>query len=316
MKRRNVFLMIICLLTAFAGSLLVISRPDHEVNLEAVVEIWSDFVRDADRVGLTITQVSVKREMEIGREIERKISMHGRLTDDPELQAYVTSVGQPLLEHVQRKDIRYRFYIVDSPMINASAVPGGGIYVTTGMLNFLESEAELATILGHEISHVDLKHCIERLQYELAARKIVGRDLAMITAIGYRLVNLGFNEQQELEADAGGVILAAKAGYHPRAAITVFERLAKVKGDGGRKERREKPTLMVEELGTAVGKALEQYFATHPPTAKRIRQLEQVLERNARAWRGQTFYIGRSNYTDRIPRSSDERPRELMPRRA
>jgi len=260
--RRNVLLVGICLLTATAMGLLAMSRTDHQVSLESVVELWGDIIRDVDRVGLTITRVSDEREIEI----------------------------------------------------NAFALPGGGIVITTGMLNFLESEAELAATLGHEISHVDLRHCIERLQYELAARKIVGRELAMIARIQYQLVNLGFNEQQELEADAGGVILAAKAGYDPRAAITVFERLAKVKRERQVKKPREKPTLMVGELGIALEKALEHYFATHPPTDKRVRQLESVINRNASAWRGKQFYVGRSNYRDRIPRSSHARPEELVSR--
>ena len=260
--RRNVLLVGICLLTATAMGLLAMSRTDHQVSLESVVELWGDIIRDVDRVGLTITRVSDEREIEI----------------------------------------------------NAFALPGGGIVITTGMLNFLESEAELAATLGHEISHVDLRHCIERLQYELAARKIVGRELAMIARIQYQLVNLGFNEQQELEADAGGVMLAARAGYDPRAAITVFERLAKVKRERQAKKPREKPTLMVGELGIALEKALEHYFATHPPTDKRVRQLESVINRNASAWRGQQFYVGRSNYRDRIPRSSHARPEELVSR--
>ncbi|MGH7351177.1 MAG: M48 family metalloprotease [Candidatus Methylomirabilales bacterium] len=308
--RRNVVLVGVCLLTATAVGLLAMSRTDHEVSLESVVEIWADVIRDVDRLGLTMTRVSAEREMEIGQEIEKHRPW--RLKDDPVLQAYVAAVGQSLVPHVQRKGISYRFAIIDSPMINAFALPGGGIVITTGMLNFLESEAELAAILGHEISHVDLRHCIERLQYELAARKIVGRELAMIVRIQYQLVNLGFNEQHELEADAGGVILAAMAGYDPRAAKTVFERLATVQRERERKEQREKPTLMVEEVGTALKKALEHYFATHPPSSKRAQQLERLFARNAPTWRLQKFYIGRSNYRDRIPRSSEERPEELV----
>jgi len=312
MNRRNVALILICVLTAAAAALLAIGKTDTVVSLESVVEIWADVIRDMDRVGLTITRVSNEREVEIGQEIEKHRPWP--LKDDPALQVYVTSVGQALVPHIQRKAITYRFAIIHSPMINAFALPGGGIVITTGMLNFLESEAELAAILGHEISHVDLRHCIERLQYELAARKIVGRDLAMIARIQYQIVNLGFNEQQELEADAGGMILAAKAGYDPRAAITVFERLAKIKRERQVKKPREKPTLMVGELGIALEKAVEHYFATHPPTDMRVRQLESVINRNASAWRGQQFYVGRSNYRDRIPRSSEARPEELVSR--
>lgn len=308
MKRRDLTLILICLLTAAAAAVLATSKTETEVSLESVVEIWADIIRDVDRVGLTITRLSDAQEMAIGRETERR--MPYRLHPDPTLHAYISAVGQSLVPHVQRRAINYRFYVVESRMINAFALPGGGVYITTGMLDFLQSEAELAAILGHEMSHVDLRHCIERLQYELAARKVVGNDLAMIARIGHRLVSVGFNEQQELEADAAGVILAARAGYDPRAGKAVFERVARAKNERTTSRQGEKPPLMVQEVGSALQKALRQYFATHPPPERRIQQLERVFERNARAWRGQKFYIGSSNYRDRIPRASEERPHE------
>ncbi len=306
MKRHYLLLTFIGCLTVASGSLLAVSRTDYRVGLDSVVEIWADFVRDVDRVGLTMTRISAQREVELGREIERRIFINQVLKDDPELQAYVTSVGQTLLPHIQRKAIGYRFFVINSPKTAAFALPGGGIHITTGMLGFLQSESELAAILAHEISHVDLRHCIERLQYELVAKKIVGRNLAMIARIGYSLVQVGFSEQQELEADAGGAILAAKAGYDPRAAEATFERLLELEP----RNSKEKPVLMIEELGIAIGKALEQYRATHPPTAKRIQRLRRVFRSHAKEWRNLKFYVGRSNYSDRIPRSLDDRPDE------
>jgi predicted Zn-dependent protease len=314
MNRRDLFLVTICLLTLTAGGVLAISRTNQETDLDAVVEIWADVVRDLDGIGKTITRVSAKREMEIGREIKEQIDRHWPIKHDPANSHYVAKVGEQLLEHTQRKDIQYSFHILESPAINAHALPGGGIYITTGMLDFLESEAELAAILGHEISHVDLRHCIDRIQYELAVRKIGGNDLAAITRVGSMLVGLAFSEQQEMEADAGGAILAAKARYDPRAAAALFERLAKFESQrhGDRQAQREKSTSMVEELGIALGKALQHYFATHPVTEARIRELHGVFNRNTRAWQGRSFYSGRSNYQDRIPRSQSERPGEWL----
>lgn len=314
MNRRDVFLMILCLITLIAAGFLVVSRTNQETDLEAVVEIWADVIRDLDGVGKTVTRVSAKREMEIGREIRSQMDRSWTIKHDPANWHYVSRVGERLLEHTQRKDLQYSFYILDSPAVNAHALPGGGIYITTGMLDFLESEAELAALLGHEISHVDLRHSIDRIQYEIAVRKIGGSDLAAITRVGSMLVGLAFNEQQEFEADAGGALLAAKAQYDPRAAVAVLERLAKrePKTRLDRKAQRGRPTTMVEELGTALGKALEQYFATHPVTETRIRELNRVFTRNARAWQGQRFYVGRSNYQDRIPRANSERSGEWL----
>jgi predicted Zn-dependent protease len=195
----------ICSLAAVGGILLSRSRTDERASLDAVVQLTTDVTRDVNQVGLVVTQISDQREMEIGREIEREIAASGWVKHDPALQAYVTEVGQQLIQHTRRKAIGFRFYVIGSPEINAFAIPGGGIYVTTRMLEFLQSEAELATVLGHEISHVDLKHCVERLQYEVAARKIGGEDLAAIAGLGSLLVGIGFSKQQELEADAGGI---------------------------------------------------------------------------------------------------------------
>ena len=221
MRSRNLTLAGVGLVTAIAAALLFARPGGYQADLRAAVEIWADVVRDADNFGLTLTGVSTKREMEIGREIETRIGRRAGIDDDSKLRRYVEDVGAAVAEHVARKGITYRFHVMRAPMVNAFALPGGVIYVTTGMIEFLHSEAELAAILGHEASHVDLKHCIGRLQYELTVRKVVGRDLAAIAQVGYTILALGFSKQQELEADANGVILAAKAGYDPRAAQAV-----------------------------------------------------------------------------------------------
>ena len=288
------------------GILVGLSRTERPADLDSVVQLSTDLTRDASQVGMALTRISDQQETEIGHEIEAKIARSGWLKHDSTLQAYVAAVARPLTEHTRRKAIAYRFFVIESPAINAFAISGGGIYVTTGMLDFLQSEAELAVVLGHEISHVDLKHCVEQLQYKVAARKIGGDDLAAIASLASRLVGIGFSKQQELEADAGGAILAAEAGYDPRAANVAFERLSRLKPT----ERPERPTLMVGEVAVALGKALEQYFATHPPTEERIRELARVDARNARVWRGRTFYDGRWNYQERIPRSRTDQPAE------
>lgn len=254
LNRHTISLVAIGLLTALAAALLTASRTDHEVDLGTVVEIWGDVLRDVDRFGLTLTRVSTEREVEVGREIETMIARRqrlGPLVSNPKLLAYVTGVGEALAQYAQREGIEYRFHILGTDNVNAYAISGGVVLVTRGMLDLLESEAELAAILGHEISHVDFNHCIENLQYELIARKVVGHDLAAIASLGYSLIRVGFSEQQELEADAGGMILAAKAGYDPQAAIGAFRKprhIEEISSDGG-----------------VVQRAIAQYFATHPP---------------------------------------------------
>ena len=275
------------------------------MNLESVLSIWGDVVRDVDQVGLTLTRMSAEKEMEIGHGIAAKIASRRSLGGG---ERYIAEVGQRMMPYLQRDGIRYQFHVLESPDVNAHAIPGGHVYVTTGMLDFVENEAELAAVIGHEIAHVDLRHCIERLQYEQAARKVVGEDLAWLAHLGYELLRLGFSEEQELEADANGLLLAAKAGYDPGAAMTFFSRMAeRSQGVWG-----DKPGTMTGEAGKAVIGALRQYFETHPYGEVRVRQLMSLYRKNASRWEGKRFYLGRSNLRDGQSRSISERDEEWV----
>jgi predicted Zn-dependent protease len=303
--RRKTALALVCLLFAIGGIALA-THPDREsISFDAVLEIWSSIVRDVDRFGLTITQISPEREMEIGREIGEQIAAEYGESVPSDQADYVRDVGQALVPFAERHRITYSFRLID-----AFAFPGGQIYVTTGMLDFAQSEAELAAVLGHEISHVDLKHCVERLQYELAVRRVAGDDMASIVRIGYRLVQLGFSEQQEIEADVNGVILAAKGGYDPRQSIAIYERLGALEAE--RRQPEQESGTVAGEIGGALVKALESYFATHPPAALRVPAIKKAIARNAAGWRGREFYVGRRNYEKWRARSRLDIPEERI----
>jgi len=308
---KTIVLLLIGIMTAGAAFLLSRTESSNEASFATTIDFLSGIVRDVDHVGLTLTRVSVEKEMKIGREINDRIETETplRLVKSSEYERYVNDVGNILLEHVKRKGMEYQFQVVFSSQINAFAIAGGYIYITTAMLDFLETEAELAGILAHEISHIDHRHCIERLQYELALRKILGKDLAAVARIGYLLVELGFSEQREFEADINGIQMAAKAGYNPSAVLDAFARL-KLEEEAGQSER-DKPTLMVEEIGGAVWKALEQYFASHPSFKDRLHHDSLVFERNKRSWDGQWFYNGKSNYENRLSKKQSFHVHEL-----
>lgn len=156
------------LASLIAGAALATrGTPDPVVSLESLTELWSDTLRDTDQIGMKVTRVSDVDEMRIGAELARGAADFGPV-DDP--QDYVNAVGKIVAQHVSRHGIHYQFRVINSAAINAFALPGGQIFVTIGMLNFIQSEAELAAILGHEIAHVDLRHCIERFQYEAKPR--------------------------------------------------------------------------------------------------------------------------------------------------
>lgn len=185
---------------------------------------------------------------------------------------YVKEMGGRLAQNAARKGIKYEFYVVDSPEINAFAVPGGFVYVTTGIIKALEDEAQLAAVIGHEIGHIDRHHGVKKLQRYIIATQglsfleglISGGkegqniELAKIAAsAGMQLLFLKNSRENEFEADEQGAYLAAKAGYAPNAMVDVQHFLLKLR------ERR--PS------------ALEQMLSTHPISEERIAHAENYI---------------------------------------
>jgi predicted Zn-dependent protease len=297
-------------LLAVGGVLATRGTPDPQVSLRSMVELWSDTLRDTDQIGMKLTRVSDAEEMKIGADLAGGVADLGR--EDPDAARYVTGVAQPLLPHLRRPGIRYQFHVIDSPQINAFALPGGQIFVMRGLLDFVESEAELEAVLGHEMSHVDLRHCIEHYQYEAKLKRAGAPVLGSIVEIAHRLMTMGFSPQQELEADAQGERLSVESGYDPDAEAALFTRM---------KARFHEPTRVqaatpAGEVAEAAGEAVGAYFRTHPPSEERVARLNDMLARHRGNLTGR-FYVGKRNLVERVPRSSHEYAgefREMSPR--
>jgi beta-barrel assembly-enhancing protease len=165
------------------------SRATAEVTPRPLLYLLADSERDVERIPLALTRVSDAEEIRAGDEIaqEEGLLVPRQLSpDELRVTEYLNKVGTSVASHVQRRAIPYHFYLANDPIwTNACALPGGHIIVGRGLLNLMESEDELAAVLGHEITHVDDRHAIERLQYELASRKLwPRRDLSTRTAGG------------------------------------------------------------------------------------------------------------------------------------
>jgi predicted Zn-dependent protease len=186
-------------------------------------------------------------------------------------------------------------------------LPGGRIYVTKGMLDHLETEAELASVLGHEIAHVDLKHWFERIQYEYAARKIGGEPMGAMAAIGYELLQVGFSETLEYEADRMGTIYAGRARYHPQAGQLVFAGLRQF-ADG----KKDLSETVGEEVADLLGDAFDDYFRTHPGGEGRIDACDRVFRRQGFDLDHTSYYVGRQNYLDLVPKTEKEHAAEWV----
>jgi predicted Zn-dependent protease len=294
-------------LAAMVGGAVIVALGDvdQDVDLSAALELWGNVVRDTDGLGLQLTRVSVRDEMKIGEQLARPIGSAAATND---WTAYVRAVGESIVPYVRQHGITYTFTVIDAPEINAFALPGGRIFVMRGLLEFVESEAELAAVLGHEVSHVDLRHCIERYQYQLKLKEL-GLDtppVDMMLAISRYLVTSSYSKTQELEADAQGLRMAVQAGYDPSAGGAVFTRLALRFRELGAPRAR----TPVGEVAQAVGGALGSYFDSHPPSPERSRRLNELVERNRRRLSGKEHYVGRQNIQRRVPRSQHEFPEE------
>ncbi len=184
----------------------------------------------------------VREELQIGREMSAKIlGYYGVEKKNPAKTQYVQLVGNSLAAIYGRPELNYRFAILNSPTVNAYAVPGGYIFVTQGLLKKLQNESELAAVLAHEIVHVNQRHMYQQIRpkrdvsaSESMVRMMsrgasdIGNNLFLIVQHGMKLLlEEGLGKEKELEADSMGVVLTAAAGYDPNAYSRFLERCEK-----------------------------------------------------------------------------------------
>lgn len=211
--------------------------------------------------------MSSAEEKRIGAEEHAKVlTQYGGAHNDPEIGGYVAEIGGRIAAHSERPDIRFTFTVLDSPVVNAFALPGGYVYVTRGLIGLANSEAELAGVLGHEIGHVVARHSAQRYSRAVAAQ--IGATI-LGAAIGNQVVNqlvetgaslylLSFSREQELEADQLGIRYLGKTGYEPAAEATFLQSLVY------EKELDEKLVRQNNRPARA------EFLQTHPNTPERV----------------------------------------------
>jgi predicted Zn-dependent protease len=175
--------------------------------------------------------MSEQQELDLGRRYNQEIAKQNPRHADDALQTYVQQIGEQVARASHRSQLGYQFTVVDSADINAFALPGGYIYIHRGLLAYLNSEAELAAVLGHEVGHVTARHSVQQ-QSQSTAWGLLGQAVAIGTgvgaaadltnALGGALVS-GYGRDMELEADGLGAQYLARSGYDPQAMISVVE---------------------------------------------------------------------------------------------
>jgi len=176
--------------------------------------------------------VSEDRELNIGRQAHPEILKQMGYYQNQELQQYINEVGQKMAAVCKRKDVPYHFTVLDTPMENAFAVPGGYIYITRGLLAYLNSEAELAGVLGHEVGHIVGRDSANQMSQAMLAQiaALAGAaaapstgDAAAATGMLLNSIMLGNSREKEYLADTQGIEYMYKAGYDPME-MAVFQR--------------------------------------------------------------------------------------------
>ncbi|NNM81814.1 MAG: M48 family metalloprotease [Burkholderiales bacterium] len=218
--------------------------------------------------------MSESDEIAMGRQSDLEVRKQYGVYESKHLQEYVNRVGQRLAANSHRPNLTYHFTVLDSPEVNAFALPGGYVYITRGILPYLGSEADLAAVLGHEIGHVTARHSVK--QYTAATATQIGAELASIfvpemnTQAGYSLINVsgnallsGYGREHELEADKLGSEYLARTGYDPHAMIEVLSVL---------KNQEEFDKVLAREEHRQP-RAYHGLFASHPDTDTRLQQV-------------------------------------------
>jgi predicted Zn-dependent protease len=281
-KRR---LILAALLLSGSVSLFFLQRSKATAGVtpRPLLYLVADSEREAERIPLALTRVSDAEEIQAGERLARQEGLVPRPLNAGTLDIteYLNKVGEAVANHVQRRAIPYQFYLADNDYwVNACALPGGYIVVGRGLLKLMQSEDELAAVLGHEITHVDDRHAIERLQYELASRKLGLGGVYVLGRPAEEIFKAGYTKEQELEADRGGLELAVEAGYSPAGIINLLQRFEKLEAHS----QEQSPGSPIGEIAQLPFGALQEYFRSHPPASDRIAALE--IEIRSRNWNG------------------------------
>ncbi|MCA1650765.1 MAG: M48 family metalloprotease [Acidobacteria bacterium] len=234
--------------------------------------------------------MSEAQEIQLGQQMDGEVRREMGLYDDPELQRYVESIGMRLARNSQRPNLPWHFTVVDAPAVNAFALPGGYIYLTRGILPFLNDEAQLAGVLGHEIGHVTARHSAQ--QYTKATSAGIGvtllsifvpeaRPLQGLTETALGVLFLKYGRDDELQADSLGVDYAAKSGWDPAGVAGMLTTLSRLDEASGSR------------------KGVPNWLSTHPAPADRVQKVRAAVQQASASMTARTE-TDRSEYLRRI----------------
>jgi predicted Zn-dependent protease len=235
-----------------------------------------------------IMLISEQQEIELGEREDANTVANFGLYDSPQLQDYVATVGLSLAQTSERPNLPWSIKVLDDPIVNAMALPGGYVYLTRGILGHLNSEAELATVLGHEIGHVTARHSANQMSKAQLAGLGLGigmivdpgiAGLSDLAQIGTQVLFLKFSRDDERQADELGMRYMIKDGYDPRESPEVFDMLRRVSAQS--------------KSGPVPG-----WMSTHPDPENRTSRMRQLIAASGHSFDGAA--VGRESYLREI----------------
>lgn len=286
------------------------AKPKSCEGQEHATDPFKELIFEVDRQMRSQTPIKPREEQEIGDKLAAELLVSpqfaGKIDNESTAawRAYIARVAQPILAEIERKGIIYHFHVIDQPVANAFAIPGGHVYFFTGLLNnqggtWMANEAQLAGILAHEISHVDLGHCAAVFQYLKRfglGSKGDGNDKLALIAV--TLARHAFSSNQEDEADTNATHLMTLAQYSPRSFVELWETWARnLKKTTGPKN----PTPPEDD---PVGRELANLLRSHSTPERRACNAMAHANEELKDTKFDRFYVGRTNYQKKKPRTA------------
>lgn len=210
---------------------------------------------------IQLSSLSDQQEVHLGQQINQQLQAQQiRISRDRNLNAYVSQIGDRLAQASSRPDLPYTFQVVSDRAVNAFATMGGFVYINTGLMRLAENEAELASVIAHEIGHIAERHALNQMRDVALSQGLMsaaGLNQNLIVQLGVQLaVNLPNSREAELEADRDGLRTLQRAGYAPYGMVSFMQKLSRQGGSP--------PSLL----------------STHPATTERVVLLKEALNPN------------------------------------
>lgn len=206
---------------------------------------------------LNLSNMSDRQEVEFGQQMNQEIRQEVRISRNLQLNRYLEEIGRRLAANSDRPNLTYTFQIVEDPAVNAFATAGGFLYMNTGLLKAAENEGEVASVLAHEMGHIEGKHLIKQMRQQAITSGIAsatGLDRSQAVGLGVELaLNLPRSRKDELDADKRGLKTLTRAGYAPSAMVSFMQKLQ----------------------GSS---SVLTILSTHPGTDTRIRELQKQIK--------------------------------------